>query len=444
MRSVFRNFRVIPSVFAAGREARVTVRPLGENVAFTPGKEYVVRICGENSGTVRFDTVVFAEYRVVPDEKGDLVFSHRFDGEQRHVIKVLRPESDKEQKYTSINYGRKRRPANDTAVLPVYSLKEDLYGLKAYKGELHTHTTGSDGLQDVCHTVGNYRSGGFDFLAITDHYVMETSLEALEIFADMPVSMTLVAGEEVHYQPTERIHAVNFGGRDSVNGYWRAHPDRVREEARAILASLPELPAGIDREDYAYRVWIARKTAEFGGLSLLSHPHWIWGDMNFIPDAVTEQLIRDRVYDCLELTNNTTNDLTVDLWCQLRSLGADIPVVGCSDAHNTDLEHSERPADRYSYVLARDRTPESLIAAVKEGLSAAVDAVDRRIWVFGPYRAAKFARFIADNFDPVYQKLCEPQGFLLAEYDRKKPDTDALLAMLNKRCDEYVREFYGY
>ncbi len=444
MKSVYRNYRVIPSVFPAGKKSKVTIRTLGESVDLTPGSEYIVRVFGENSGTARFDKVVFSEYRAVPDQNGDLVFEHTFEGEQRHVIKIYRPESDMELRYTSINYGRKRSPVNNTAVLSVYSLGEDLYGLKAFKGEFHTHTTGSDGQQDVCHTVGNYRSGGFDFLAITDHYVMETSLEALETFKDMPVSMTLVPGEEVHYQPTERIHAVNFGGRDSVNGYWRAHPDKVKEQAEAVMASLPGLPEGVDREDYAYRVWIARKTAEFGGLTVLSHPHWVWGDMNFIPDAVTEQLIKDKVYDCLELTNNTTNDLTVDLWSELRGRGFDIPVVGCSDAHNTDLDYSERPADRYSYVLAKDRSAESIISAVKAGRSAAVDARDRRIWVFGPYRIAKFARFIADNFDPAYQKLCEPQGFLLAEYDRKQPDTDLLLESLNKRSDAFCRDFYGY
>ncbi|MBO4548983.1 MAG: hypothetical protein J5758_07190 [Abditibacteriota bacterium] len=444
MISAVRNYLVTPSVLPADRETEVRVHPTGENTAFTPGSAYTVRIYGENTGTLRFDRMVFSEYTVTPDEKGDLVFSHAFLGEQKHIIKILRPDSDRDLRFTAINYGRRRRPSNDTAVLPVYSLAEDLYGMRAWKGELHCHTILSDGEQDVCHTVGNYRAGGFDFLAITDHYLMEPSEEALEIFRDAPVSMTLTRGEEVHHQPTERIHAVNFGGRDSVNRYWRNHPDRVKAEAEAIMAELPPLPDSVDREDYAYRVWCSRKTHEFGGLSLLCHPHWIWADMNFVPDFVTEQLIRDRVYDCLELTNNTTNDMTVDLWSELRSRGADIPVVGCSDSHNTNLEHMERPAARYSYVMAKSRDTESLIEAVKAGRSAAVDAADRRIWVFGPYRIAKFARFIADAFDPVYQKLCEPQGFLLAEYYDKQPDTDTLLRLHDARSEEYARSFYGY
>ncbi len=38
-----------------------------------------------------------------------------------------------------------------------------------YKGNLHTHTTCSDGVRSPEEAIAAYREAGYDFLAITDH-----------------------------------------------------------------------------------------------------------------------------------------------------------------------------------------------------------------------------------------------------------------------------------
>jgi uncharacterized protein (TIGR03437 family) len=40
---------------------------------------------------------------------------------------------------------------------------------RVYKGQLHTHTVGSDGKQSAAEVVAAYRDAGYDFMAITDH-----------------------------------------------------------------------------------------------------------------------------------------------------------------------------------------------------------------------------------------------------------------------------------
>jgi len=64
------------------------------------------------------------------------------------------------------------------------SCKEDilLSGFKAFstpgrwfKGNLHTHTTRSDGAEDPAATIERYISLGYHFLSITDH--RETALD---------------------------------------------------------------------------------------------------------------------------------------------------------------------------------------------------------------------------------------------------------------------------
>ena len=50
--------------------------------------------------------------------------------------------------------------------------KRTLYKEGTYKkGNLHTHTTWSDGMHSPAETAKHYRSKGYDFLALTDHWV---------------------------------------------------------------------------------------------------------------------------------------------------------------------------------------------------------------------------------------------------------------------------------
>ena len=137
-------------------------------------------------------------------------------------------------------------------------------------------------------------------MAITDHYISMSAEKAKGLFDTAPVDMTLLLGEECHV-PTEQIHAVHIGGRESVNAYFRNHPDAAEREVIAIEEELP-LPAHIHRRDYAWRVWIARKAREFGGVSILAHPHWIWFETYFMASSITQQLLKDGVYDALDIT----------------------------------------------------------------------------------------------------------------------------------------------
>lgn len=43
---------------------------------------------------------------------------------------------------------------------------------KWYKGNLHTHTTASDGRYTPEETMNLYRRLGYDFLALTDHWIL--------------------------------------------------------------------------------------------------------------------------------------------------------------------------------------------------------------------------------------------------------------------------------
>ena len=437
-RQVF-NYAVYPAVVRANAFSTIRIHPLGENTAFLSNVEYTVEVRGVETFCSDYAHLPVTFYRVIPNADGDLEISHYFNGEQRHAIKLIRPQEDLDATpYRDITH-RGRRHENADALLQVYSLNDDLYGTRCFKGEVHCHTYESDGVQDVCHTVGNYRTAGYDFLAITDHYISMSAQKAQRIFADAPVDMTLLLGEECHV-PTEQIHAVHIGGTKSVNAYFRDNPAAAEQEMLAIEAEL-SLPSHINRRDYAWRVWIARKARECGGIAVLAHPHWIWFDTYFMASAITRQLLADGIYDALDITDQEA-DTTVALWVEMQAQGHRIPVVGCTDSHYTDADNPHRPArGGYTLVFAPDRNEASLLTAIREGRCLAVNATGDPARVQGPYRLVKFARFLLDNYYPVYTRLCHGQGVVISEYS---VDDEPLLRTLNERSEAFAHDFFGY
>lgn len=430
----------------ADTETEIRIRPLGENVAFKRDLKYTVTVRGTETALATYAQFPKTVYECTPNEEGQLVFRHFFNGEQRHIIIIDRPAQDLVSPHYEL-WAREKASANRQGLLAVYSLDADIYGLRGFKGETHSHTYESDGVQDVCHTVGNYRMGGYDFLAITDHFTTAGSEKAKKVFASAPVDMTLLTGEEVHV-PTDRIHAVHIGGKGSVNEAFRADKDKAFAEVEQIEKSLPEsLPA--DKNDYAWRIWISRRAKQTGGISILAHPHWIWENVYFMSTATTKLLLKEGVYDALDLTDSDA-DATVALWNDLRAEGYSIPVVGSSDSHYTDAGDPKRPAKGeggYTLVFARDRLEESLLDAIRSGYSVAVNAKGHPEFIHGSFRFVKFAKFLLEYFYPIYTRLCEGQGILLSEYSadaQVSDETRELLAALSRRSEEFAREFYGY
>ena len=438
------NYIVRPSVVRADAESAITIHPLGENGAFKAGLTYTISIRDVDTAHAFYDALPTAVYECTPDENGDLVVSHFFKGEQKHVIMLKRPEEDMRSPYYEINNHRGRFGENAAVTLAVYSLNADLYGMRCYKGEVHCHTFDSDGIQDAMHTVGNYRNAGYDFMALTDHFTSYASEKAMRVFGDAPVDMTLMLGEEVHV-PAESIHIVHLGGRESINEYFRRHREESYAEVAKIEAEL-DLPDDINANDYAWRIFISRKAKEFGGLSYLTHPFWIWSYVYFMGVSATKQLLRESVHDALDLRDDDM-EAAVALWAELRAEGVRIPIVGSTDSHRSNPDNPNLAAKGgYTLVFAPDRSTASILAAIRDDRSLCVSTKSDE-FVYGSFRLVKFARFLLDHYYPVYKKLCWGQGTVMSEFPAAGKPDDALvqiLSALNKRSEQFAKEFFGY
>lgn len=192
-----------------------------------------------------------------------------------------------------------------------------------FKGNLHTHTTESDGPYSPQDTVRAYAGRGYDFLMLSDHDAV-TETERLD-----PCGMTLIPGNEI-----------------TLNGAHLLHVN-----ANAVIEPDPERQAIIDNINGQ------------GGFAIMNHPNW--GE-NFVHCSQAElEMLRN--YDGIEIYNGVServegNAMATDRWDMLLSKGRRVWGFGNDDCHEPwDFEIA------WNAVFAEDQCAESLIAAMREG-----------------------------------------------------------------------------
>lgn len=322
----------------------------------------------------------------------------------------------------------------------IYAVYSDLFGMQVFKGDTHLHSCRSDGQGTPFEVAVNYRKAGFDFIALTDHHMMHPSVEAKVAAEKLTDQFTVIRAEEVHNRGMGYFHIVNLGGNFSVNDYIEENHRRADREVEQLKQQM-EFPAEADPGACAWRKYIADKIHEGGGLAVMAHPFWIYGDEYHVQSADMIYSWQNGHFDALEVLAGNPQDgdnLATALWADLRATGIKIPVVGASDSHSfTDQDTLFNI--HFTLVFAKDR--EEILPAIKKGLSVAVSRkTDTDFFVFGSFRLVKYARFLMDHYYPGYQKLTEQHGQALAS-----ADTEGAPALRNaeQNISEYKAKFFG-
>ena len=197
------------------------------------------------------------------------------------------------------------------------------------KGNLHTHTTESDGCWTPQATVDNYAAQGYDFLAITDHYVV-TEVDELQ-----GRGLTVLPGAEVIVGPValgQRPHIIALGAEAMPDSYDPANPPPP--EALPTINKWCEL------------LWIG-------------HPFWSLVDAaDLLP---VEGYIGVEVYNSI-CQNETGRGSSEVVWDMLLAHGRRAWGLAVDDTHH--------PNDAYGgwvMLKAEDNTPQAIYAALREG-----------------------------------------------------------------------------
>ncbi len=203
------------------------------------------------------------------------------------------------------------------------------------RGNLHTHTTMSDGKRTPAEAMWAYREAGYDFLAITDHRKL-TVPDPSEI----PEGLIWIPGTELDYfLPHQVCHVVGLGIREGIEN----------------LYSREGTPQdGID----------AIRT--LGGKVVLAHPAWSVNTTDFMLGlkGVDATEIWNSVSAPPYNANRPDSSAVLD---PVFAAGCLWKVLASDDTHF----YQEEFARGWTMVQTEDRTPEGILKEILEGKSYA-------------------------------------------------------------------------
>ena len=203
---------------------------------------------------------------------------------------------------------------------------------KLYKGNLHLHTTMSDGKKTVDEACAIYRENGYDFLAVTDHRKISTDTE-------MKDGLLLIKGVEFDFfMINQAVHIVAVGADKSV------------------MENLPAMPAAAGPQRVIDEIHKA------GGVAILAHPAWSLNTLEVINGL--------RHLDGVEIYNTASgmpfNGDRADSSCILDVAfvnGKLINLVAADDSHWYQGEHCKS----YIMAAASELTEEGVKGAIRKG-----------------------------------------------------------------------------
>ena len=128
---------------------------------------------------------------------------------------------------------------------------------KFYRGNLHTHSTGSDGIlspQEVCR---RYQAQGYDFIALTDHFVglFDYPITDTKIFRN--AHFTTILGGELHTGAMENGNLWHLLGIGIPYDFSPPHAPHFQS---------------VDGSETAAS--IAQRARDAGAFVTIAHPHW--------------------------------------------------------------------------------------------------------------------------------------------------------------------------
>jgi hypothetical protein len=186
------------------------------------------------------------------------------------------------------------------------------------RGNVHTHTTVSDGGSSPEQTITWYRSHGYQFLALTDH----NSLSRPSRYASLQEpGFVLIAGEEITMTGKGRqVHVNALCTKTRIAG------GNFGSAAAALSTAISQVRAQ-------------------GGVALVNHPNFDWAlspaDVSDARDAALLEIASGHPY--VHSAGDATHPSHERLWDLALSAGADFMGVGVDDEHHIDVS-SDPPA----------------------------------------------------------------------------------------------------
>ncbi|MEL6617698.1 MAG: CehA/McbA family metallohydrolase [Pseudomonadota bacterium] len=224
-------------------------------------------------------------------------------------------------------------------------MPQDIFALpgRFHRGNLHTHSDRSDGAlppQEVCR---RYQAEGYDFIALTDHFVGPFDYPIVDTTPYRNDRFTTILGAELHsgaMENGELWHILAVG----------LPPDFAPSNS-------PEFHPIADQETGAE---IARRARDAGAFVAVAHPEWSGLSMADARSIDAAHAIEIYNHGCAVDCDRPHGFYTAD---RLLEEGRELTLCATDDAHFQTPD----AFGGWVMVKAEDNAPDALLAALKAG-----------------------------------------------------------------------------
>lgn len=235
-------------------------------------------------------------------------------------------------------------PAPTSATPPRFAEAVDVSTF--HKGNIHTHTTWSDGDRPPEDVYLWYRERGYAFLAITDHNTLTDP--AIFRLLERKKRFVMITGEEVTmWGGGKQVHVNGLCTKSTIGG-------KKFDTQREALA------------------WGVARVKEQGGVALVNHPNWDWAlgadDLSAARGARFLEIWSGHPH--VHTLGDETRPSHEALWDTMITEGEDFAGSAADDAHaygKNAPENAARPGRAWVFAFAPELTRAAICAALAEG-----------------------------------------------------------------------------
>ena len=212
-----------------------------------------------------------------------------------------------------------------------------------WRGNLHTHSNRSDGILDPAEVCRRYRAEGYDFLALTDHFIGAYGYPIVDTVPFRDAGFTTILGAELHSGAQENgemwhILAVGLPSdfAPSHTPEWRPVPGQETGPA------------------------LAARAVAAGAFVAVAHPQWSGLTVADAASITAAHAVEIYNHGCYAGCDRADGTAIAD---QLLEKGRQMTLIATDDAHFHEPDHF----GGWVMVKAVTNTPEALLAALKAG-----------------------------------------------------------------------------
>lgn len=226
---------------------------------------------------------------------------------------------------------------------PIHRLSAFTAPGRFWRGNLHTHSTRSDGILDPAEVCRRYRAEGYDFLALTDHFVGLWDYPIVDTTPFRAPGFTTILGAELHSGAME-------------NGeMWHILAVGLPPDFRA-----GEVPHFRPEPGQESGPEIAARAVAAGAFVAIAHPQWSGMTVADARSIAAAHAVEIYNHGCATGCDRPDGAAVAD---HLLTEGRRLTLIATDDAHFSEPDHF----GGWVMVKAEVNEPEALLAALKRG-----------------------------------------------------------------------------